>query len=58
MWILILTLTSTISQGGHAITAVPGFTSEKSCMVAANAWVAETRDARASAYARALCVKA
>lgn len=62
MWILILTLTMAGSQkGGAAVTAVPGFTTEATCMAAANTWL---RQPHAAAYGgeavskSALCAKA
>lgn len=56
MWILVLTLWTFNSSGGQAIATVPGFTSERNCMVAANAWVERTKSDYRSP--RALCVKA
>ena len=56
MFILILTLLGTSYHSGHAITAVPGFTSEASCMQAAREWVKHSDGA--APILRALCVKA
>lgn len=58
MWILIITLIGFSSQSGHAVSSVTGFTSDKTCMVAAGAWIEQSRKAGGMVSARALCVKA
>jgi hypothetical protein len=59
MWILILSILAYSSQGGSSVSSVPGFTSEQSCMVAANVWLSHARNQYQGIYtAKALCVKA
>lgn len=57
-WILILTIVGFTTQSGQSVMGVPGFTSEVSCMAAANAWIAQAAAAEGSGAKRALCVKA
>lgn len=38
-WILILTLASVPSNGGSAMTSVPGFADKPGCQAAGDAWI-------------------
>lgn len=58
MWILILTLVSSLSSTGQAITAVPGFTSEQSCIAAANFWAQQVRKTGEFRLAVGVCARA
>ena len=58
MWILILTLVTTSSSTGQAITAVPGFTSEQTCIAAANFWTQQVRKTSDFRLAVGVCARA
>lgn len=55
-WILILTLTN-YSDGGVTVSSILGFENQKSCMVAANAWVRQVNDRSVGRRHAALCVR-
>lgn len=58
MWILILTITTYTHGGaGGAISSVPGFTSEASCMAAAKLWIAQSVARKDSTMTSAVCAK-
>lgn len=58
-----LILTAVLYLNGKpavSVESVPGFTTEASCMVAANAWLKQTRDPAGELYGpgtKALCVQ-
>jgi hypothetical protein len=58
MWILILTLVASSSSTGQTLAAVPGFTSESSCMAAAENWIKLVKASGDFRQPRALCAKA
>jgi hypothetical protein len=58
MWILILTLVSQSSSTGQTIAAVNGFTSEQSCLAAANFWQQRVRVNGEFRVAIGVCAKA
>jgi len=57
MWILVLTLIATSSNGGMSVAGVPGFLSEASCKAAADAWLKQNQGSGWS-NKTALCAKA
>ena len=58
MWILILTLVVSSSSNGQTVAAVPGFTSEQSCIAAANFWQQQVRKTGDFRLAVGVCARA
>lgn len=57
MWILILVLAGTrIDSGPTAAITTVDFRSKESCLIAADAWLAQMHDMTNNLRARALCV--
>ena len=57
MWILILSIVTT-AYNGAAITSVQGFTSETTCLKAADTWLKQQAANNHVRTANALCAKA
>ena len=58
MWILILTLVASGATTGQAVAAVPGFTSEQSCIAAATVWQQQVRKTGDFRLAVGVCARA
>lgn len=61
MWILILTIAGagySNSTAGVAVATVSGFTTETSCLAAANSWLKQPRSGANDRIYHALCAKA
>ncbi len=57
MWVMILTLLGTSLHTGPAVTVVPGFSTEATCMAAAHAWIGQLKGNLYTNRALALCVQ-
>lgn len=58
MWVLILTLVSSGSSIGQTIASVPGFTSEQTCLAAAEVWRKQVLKTGEFRVPIAVCAKA
>ena len=60
MYTLILTLAALTGTGGSVSTSVehvPGFSSQRTCLEAGNAWINNLRNMQHRVTPRAVCVK-